>query len=326
MLLLSSTPIVARPLPWSAAAALLPLWARLVGGAVGGRRDLLDLGVRGRGEGEDGAGDGPVGDLFGGEFDHRRRARRGVDRRAQRRAVRGVEGELGAAEQAATFLRGDPHRVGGPAGHVGRLCAGQLACAPMCVMASSICATVGGWPDRARRVRRSSRTCRRRGRVAVEGVGGGVVDRDAVAVVEHLGVALFGLQLEAQRGRRWTHSRPDAPAISGTRCEFSGWPLAPLARLAPSSRRLVNWMRRSRPGPGAGHARRGRPGRAAWQAAWGRADGGGDRRDRDPRPRDGGTQQQQTREGDTAEDVHCGPTSLGFACPMTQSSAELAAG
>ena len=49
--------------------------------------------------------------IKGGEFDHGSGALGRVQRRAQRRAVGGVEGELGAAQQAAAFLGRDPHRV-----------------------------------------------------------------------------------------------------------------------------------------------------------------------------------------------------------------------
>ena len=63
-----------------------------------GEGDFLNLGVGGRRDRENRAFDGPERDFAGGEFDHGRAARGRVDRRAQRHAVVGVPGELGAAQ------------------------------------------------------------------------------------------------------------------------------------------------------------------------------------------------------------------------------------
>src|SRR5271165_6210987 len=67
-------------------------------------------------------------------------------------------------------------------------------------------------------------------RVAVERVGGRVVDRHGVPVVEHLGVALFGLQFETDAAvPRYPH------AAGGARDQRAGGELAGRAATATAS-------------------------------------------------------------------------------------------
>ena len=189
-------------------------WRSSSGRGGGCRRDVFDdLRVRGRRECEHRSVDRPVGDFRRRQFDHRRRARRGVDRRAQRHAVGGVEGQLGAADQAAAFLGRDAHGVGGLAADVRRRGSGEvrvLARASRSLLRSSrrrgcgggsLCVFAPGGGARGRRVAVEGVRRRRRWR--------------RVAVVDDLRVAFFGLQLEADRPSFAIHRRPDAPVMSG---------------------------------------------------------------------------------------------------------------
>ena len=151
-------------------------------------------------------------------------------------------------------------------------------------------------------------------RVAVERVGGGVVQRQRVPVVEDLGVALLGLQLQAHVAvlgdpqpaggagdqRAGGQSRPSVPAgreagafeqVVGERDARADaldlFPAGPAERVVDRLRERLGRRRRAR--------RRARGERR-----------GGDADD-DHQP----AQQQQAREGETSEDVHrCASTSF----------------
>ena len=170
--------------------------------------------------------------------------------------VDGVEGQLGAGQQAAAFLGRDAHRVG----RRGRrrrsavapdtfevllgVCARSLLRSSRDATALRACSRWIG-----RRPAYSAPSCGlRRGRVAIEGVRRGVIYLGGVAVVEDLGVALFGLQLEAHAPVLGDPQPPRAASEQWARGQCSGFPrrrspppaLLPLARFAPSSRRLVS--------------------------------------------------------------------------------------
>ncbi len=166
-----------------------------------GRGDFLHLGVRRGLEFEHRAVHWAVGDFGGRQFDRRGGARGGVDGGAQGDAVGGIPGELGAGDQAAGFLRGDVHRVGGLTGDVGGCRAGDVHVAQMGDGFFDL-GDAWGFVGGARRVRARAGAPGaifvRGDRVAVERVRGRVVHRDGVSVVVDLCVALFGLQLEAQ--------------------------------------------------------------------------------------------------------------------------------
>ncbi len=128
-LLLSSTPIVVMPLPWTVSFGLLGRAApvRCAGSAaVAGDGLISSTLAPGGGVNENTeSATGPketslaASSITGAELVGR------VDRGAQRHAVVGVEGQLGAADQAAGFLRRDAHGVGGLAGDVGGCGAGD---------------------------------------------------------------------------------------------------------------------------------------------------------------------------------------------------------
>ena len=169
---------------------------------------------------------------------------RGVDRGAQRHAVVGVEGQLGAAEQAAAFLGRDAHGVGGLAGDVGGRGAGDvgvlaevgdrffdLGDAGDFVAGARRCVAEPA-PRFARRAACSGRACWWR-------------RRRASACARRRGSACRRFS-DCSSRRTWPslaiHSRPEAPVISGLEVELAADRRRRSARLAPSSRWLVSVM------------------------------------------------------------------------------------
>src|ERR1700677_465697 len=169
--------------------------ARRFPAALAWKAELLDRDPWRRREGEHRCRYGAEGDFVYGEFDHRGGARRRVDRATQRHAVAGVEGQLGAGEQAAWLLRGYAHAVGGLTGDVGRCGAGDLR---VLAQARDRLFDLGErWRFARLRGRRGVVLLACGWRVAVERVRGRVVELQRVPVAEDLGVALLGLQLHA---------------------------------------------------------------------------------------------------------------------------------
>ncbi len=203
------------------------------------------------------------------QFDHRRAAGRGVDRRPQRHAVDGVEGELGAAEQAAAFAwaRRAPCR---PAGRRRRWASRRRRRRGLLSLeiASSILRDRRDFVAVRGRARCARFVCGRR-RVAVERVRGGVVERHGVSVGEDLVSPFSDCSSRRTRPSLAIHSRPDAPVTSGLEVVRRPAP-PPLARLAPSSRWSVKLDVRAHAfHRGARRARRGSPRPAAWAVALG---------------------------------------------------------
>ena len=142
------------------------------------------------------AGDLAVGDVGGLDLEHRVVGALGVDRRAQRHAADGVPGQLERAEQPAVVLGGDPDRVA-TAGRRSRSAWRRRASRP-------------GRAARARAGRRrasgalalAAAACALRQAAGVRGLGGRVIDHEALAVGDDLGVAVARTAARAAAGRR----------------------------------------------------------------------------------------------------------------------------
>ena len=135
----------------------------------------------------------------------------GVDRGAQRHAAGGVPGELGRAEQPAVVLGRDPHGVARRPAVVRRRARRRASTAwPSLARPSWTPASVAGSAWR----RRACSSC---GSAPGEGrLRGRVVEQEALAVGDDLGVAVARTAARAAAGRRWpaTGAR-SAPVSAG---------------------------------------------------------------------------------------------------------------